>query len=70
MPTHIISFDNDSEEQGQSTDVSTSVNEHTSFNNASILTKYSSSPSISEVQLDLNDSNAVANTSSTENEYG
>ncbi|XP_035718997.1 sorting nexin-29-like [Vespa mandarinia] len=69
VPTHIISFDNDSEEQGQSTDVSTSINEHTSFNNASILTKHSSSPSISEVQLDLNDSNAVANTSSTENEY-
>ncbi|XP_047370640.1 sorting nexin-29 isoform X4 [Vespa velutina] len=69
VPTHIISFDNDSEEQGQPTDVSTSINEHTSFNNASILTKHSSSPSISEVQLDLNDSNAVANTSSTENEY-
>ncbi|XP_043685961.1 sorting nexin-29 [Vespula pensylvanica] len=73
VPTHIISFDNDSEEQGQSdvsTDVSTSINEHISFNNASILTKHSSSPSISEVQLDFDDYNAVANTSSTENEYG
>ncbi|XP_014601263.1 PREDICTED: sorting nexin-29 [Polistes canadensis] len=69
VPTHIISFDNDSEEQGESSDVSTSINERGSFNNSSILTKHSSSPSISEVQLDLDDSNAVANKSSTESEH-
>ncbi|KAK2577049.1 hypothetical protein KPH14_005865 [Odynerus spinipes] len=68
VPTHIISFDNDSEEQGQSSDVSTYSNEHTPFNHSSILTKHSSSPSISEVQLDLDDSNAVASISPIENE--
>lgn len=68
MPTHIISFDNDSEEQGHSSDVSTSINEHSPYNHSSILTKYSSSPSVSEVQLDINDSNAVANISLIENE--
>lgn len=68
VPTHIISFDNDSEEQGHSSDVSTSINEHSPYNHSSILTKYSSSPSVSEVQLDINDSNAVANISLIENE--
>ncbi|XP_015176940.1 PREDICTED: sorting nexin-29 [Polistes dominula] len=69
VPTHIISFDNDSEEQGESSDVSNSINERGFFNNSSVLTKHSSSPSISEVQLDLDDSNAVANKSSTESEH-